>query len=177
MYQGGGGVLDVLGVVESRRDFEAQNFDIEAAAALDVIALERAVGEGLRQVAAFRKALVDERLIPMAGGVSAAVLRATGIVIFDLQVIAAGLAKIDRIREVRTLWFDDFAEMVFLFVGLDIFPGGFDFFMMSDAKAVVIVKAFFPRVRTAFMNDQAPVGIRMLERGFGRFLLDDFHRQ
>ena len=88
-------MLDVLGVVESRRDFEAQNFDIEAAAALDVIALERAVGERLRQVAALRKTLVDECLIPMAGGVSAAVMRATGIVIFDLQVIAAGLVKID----------------------------------------------------------------------------------
>ena len=92
-------------------------------------------------------------------------------------MIAAGLAKIDRVREVRALWFGDFAEVVFLFVGLDVFPGGFDFFMVSDTKAIVIVEAFFRRVRTAFVNDQAPVGIRMLERGFGRFLLDDSHRQ
>ena len=124
-------MLDVLGVVESRQDFEAQNFDVEAPAALDVIALERAVGESLRQVAAFRKALVDEWLMPMAGGVRAAVLRTTGIVIFDLQVIAAGLAKIDRIREMRALRFGDFAEVIFLFVGLDVFPGGFDFFMVT----------------------------------------------
>ena len=106
------------------------------------------MGESLRQVAAFRKALVDERLIPMAGGVRAAVLRATRIVIFDLQVIAAGLVKIDRIREVRALRFGDFAEVVFLFVGLDVFPGGFDFFMVGDAKAVVIVEALFWRVRS-----------------------------
>src|SRR5262249_35437807 len=123
------------------------------------------------------KALVDEWVIPMAGGVSAAVLRATGIIIFDLQVIAAGLVKIDGIREVRALRFSDFAEVVFLFVGLDVFPGGFDFFMVSEAKPVVIVEALFRRVRTAFVNDQAPVGIRMLERGFGRFLLNDLHRQ
>src|SRR5262245_19935462 len=113
----------------------------------------------------------------MAGGVSAAVLRATGIIIFDLQVIAAGLAKIDRIREVRALRFGDFAEVVFLFVGLDVFPGGLNFFMVSDAKAVVIVEALFRRVGAAFVNDQAPVGIRMLERGFARFLLDNLHRQ
>ena len=49
--------------------------------------------------------------------------------------------------------------------------------MVSDAKAIVIVKAFFRRIRTAFVNDQAPVGIRMLERSFARFLLDDLHRQ
>ena len=140
-------MFDILGVVESRRDFESQNFDVEAPAALDVIALERAVGESLRQVAAFRKTLVAERLIPMAGGVRAAVLRTAGIVIFDLQVIAAGLAKIDRVSEVRALRFGDFAEVVFLFVGLDIFPGGFDFFMAGDAKAVMIVKALFWRVR------------------------------
>src|SRR5262249_10896685 len=153
------------------------NFDIEAAAALDVIALERAVGESLRQVAPFRKALVNQRLIPMAGGVRSAVLRATRIVIFYLPVIAARLAKIDRIREVCALLFGDFADVVFLFVGLDVFPGGFDFFMVSDAKTIVIVKTFFRRIPTAFVNDQAPVGIWMLERGFGRFLLDDFHRQ
>src|SRR5688500_4573171 len=96
--------------------------------------LERAVGESLRQVAAFRKARADGWRIPMAGGVRAAVLRATGIVIFERQVSAAALAKIDRISEVRTLRFGDFAEVVFLFVGLDVFPGGFDFFMVSDAK-------------------------------------------
>src|SRR5262245_1991570 len=113
----------------------------------------------------------------MASGVSAAVLRATGIVIFDLQMVAAGLAKIDRVSEVRALRFGDFAEVVSLFVGLDIFPGGFDFFMAGDAKAVMIVKALFWRVGATFVNDQPPVSIRMLESGFAGFLLDDFHRQ
>ena len=113
----------------------------------------------------------------MSGGVSSAVLRATGVVILDLQMVATGLAKIDRVSEVRALRFGDFAEMIFLFVGLDIFPRSFDFFMAGDAKAVVIVKALFRRVSTALVNDQAPVGIRMLERGFARFLLDDLHRQ
>ena len=77
----------------------------------------------------------------------------------------------------RALRFGDFAEMVFLLVGSDVFPGGFDFFMVSDAKAIVIVKALFWRVGSTFVNDQASVGIRMFERGFGRFLLDDLHRQ
>ena len=58
----------------------------------------------------------------------------------------------------RALRFGDFAEMVFLFVGLDIFPRSFDFFMAGDAKAVVIVKALFRRVSTALVNDQAPFG-------------------
>src|SRR4029434_290606 len=109
---------------------------------------------------------IGERRIPMAGGVCSAVLRTTGIVIFDLQVIAAGLAKIDGIREMRALWFGDFAEVVFLFVGFDVFPGGLNFFMVSDAKAIVIVEALFRRAGAAFVNDQAPVGIRMLERSF-----------
>src|SRR4030095_10928005 len=161
-------VFDILGVIESRQDLQSQDLGVKAPAALDVIALERAVGESLRQVAAFRQALVGERLIPMAGGVSAAVLRATGIVIFDLQMVAAGLAKIDRVSEVRALRFGDFAEVVFSLVGLDIFPGGFDFFMAGDAKAVMIVKDIFLRVRAALLNDHEPVGVWVLDGYFAR---------
>ena len=38
-------------------------------------------------------------------------------------------------------------------------------------------RQFWVRVGAAFVNNQATVGIRMLERGFARFLLDDLHRQ
>src|SRR4029450_361072 len=78
-------VFDILGVIESRQDLQSQDLGVKAPAALDVIALERAVGESLRQVAAFRQALVGERLIPMAGGGSAAVLGARGVGSFELQ--------------------------------------------------------------------------------------------
>jgi hypothetical protein len=49
----------------------------------------------LREIAACRKALVGEPLVPMTGGVRAAMLRAAGIIILDLQVVTAGLAKVD----------------------------------------------------------------------------------
>ena len=147
MYHGADACLIYWALLNPAKISSPKNLGVKAPAALDVIALERAVGESLRQVAAFGKALVGERLIPMAGGVRAAVLRAAGIVIFDLQVIAAGLAKIDRVSEVRALRLGDFAEVVFLFVGLDVFPGGFDFFMVGDAKAVVIVESSFPARR------------------------------
>ena len=55
----------------------------------------------------------------MARGVRAAVQGAAGIVIFDLQMIAAGLVKIDRVGEVGALRFGDFAQAIFIFVRFD----------------------------------------------------------
>ena len=71
--------------------------------------------------------------------------RAAGIVVFDLEMIAAGLAKIDRVGEMSALRLGDLAEMVFFFMRLDVLPGGLDFFVARDAKAVVIVESFFRR--------------------------------
>ena len=113
----------------------------------------------------------------MSRRVRAAVQRAAGIVVLDFEVIAAGLAKIDRVGEVSALRLGDLAEVVFFFVRFDIFPRRFDFLVARDAKAVMIVEGLFRRVGTAFVNDQAPVGVRMFQRGFAGFLLDDFHRQ
>jgi hypothetical protein len=44
----------------------------------------------------------------VAGGVRAAVQRAAGIVILDLEMVTARLAKIDRVGEVGALRFGDF---------------------------------------------------------------------
>ena len=71
----------------------------------------------------------------------------------------------------------DLAEMVFLFMRLDVFPGSLDLFVARDAKAIMIVEGFLRRVGAAFVNDQAPIGIRMFQRRFAGLLLDDFHRQ
>ena len=54
-----------------------------------------------------------ERFVPMAGGVNAAVQGAAGIVIFDLQMIAAGLVEIDRVGEVGFLRFGDLVDAIF----------------------------------------------------------------
>jgi len=45
----------------------------------------------------------------VTGGVGAAVQRAAGVVVLDLEVIAARLAKIDRVGKVRALRFGNFA--------------------------------------------------------------------
>ena len=113
----------------------------------------------------------------MAGGVRAAVQCAARIVIFDLEMVAARLAKIDRVRKVRALRFSDFAEAIFVFVSLDVFPRGFDFFMGADAKAVVVVEGFLRRIGPALVHDQAPIRVRMFERCFAGFSFDDFHGQ
>src|SRR4030095_1355892 len=93
----------------------------------------------------------------MSGGMWPAVPRASGIVVLDLEMIAAGLAKIDRVGEVGALRFGDLGEPVFFFVSFDVFPGGLDFLVSAHAKAVVIVEGFFRRLGPAFVDDQAPV--------------------
>ena len=60
--------------------------------------------------------------------------RAAGVVIFDLEMVAAGLAKIDRVGEMRALRLGDLAEMVLLFMRLYISPGGLDFFVAATRK-------------------------------------------
>ena len=92
------------------------------------------MGKRLRHVAAAGKSLAGERLVPMAGGVGAAVQGAAGIVIFDLQMVAAGLVKIDRVGEVGALRFSDFAQAIFLFVGFEILPRCFDFVWLATRK-------------------------------------------
>src|SRR6266542_1647122 len=58
----------------------------------------------------------------MARRMRAPVQRAAGIVILDLQMIAAGLVKINRVGEVRALRFGNLAEAILVFVRFDIFP-------------------------------------------------------
>ena len=89
----------------------------------------------------------------MAGGVRAAVQRSAGIVIFDLQSVAAGLVEINRVGEMSALRPGDFCQPVFFFVGFDVLPRGLDFVVRADAKTVVIVEGFFRRVRPAFMHN------------------------
>src|SRR5688572_9786527 len=102
-------MFDVLGSIETGGNLQTQNLDVKAAASLDVVALQCAVGKSLRQVPASRKALAGQRRVPMAGGVGAAVQRAAGIVMLDLKVITAGLAKIDRVGKMGALRLGDLA--------------------------------------------------------------------
>src|SRR5262245_19050608 len=78
------GVLDVLRGVETGGDFQAENVDVETAAAFNTVALQRAVGKGLWHVATGRKLFRCNGVLPVASGVRAAVQRAAGIVILDL---------------------------------------------------------------------------------------------
>jgi hypothetical protein len=113
----------------------------------------------------------------MARRMRAPVQRAAGIVILDLQMIAAGLVKINRVGEVRALRFGNLAEAILVFVRFDIFPRGFDFRVRGNAKAVVVVEGFLRRVRAAFVDDHAPGGVGMFDRRLARFALDDLHGQ
>src|SRR5574341_223797 len=92
-------------------------------------------------------------------------------------MIAAGLAKIDRVGKMGTLRLGDFAESIFFLVGVDILPRRFDFAVAGDAKAVMVIKSFLRRAGAAFVDDQAPVGVGMLDRCFTRLAFNDFHGQ
>ena len=113
----------------------------------------------------------------MSGGVRAAMQRAAGIVVLDLKMVAAGLVKIDRVGKVSLLRLGDLADAVFVLVGLNVLPSGFDFLVAGDAKAVMVVESFLRRTRAAFVDDQAPVGVGMFNRRFAVVALDNFHRQ
>lgn len=78
----------------------------------------------------------------MMSGVRSAMKRTAGIVILDLEVITAGLAKIDRVGEVGLLRPDDLAETVFFFMASRYRQACFDFRVARNPKAVMIVKSF-----------------------------------
>ena len=67
-------MFDVLGYVETGGNFQSQYLDVKTAASLDVVALQCAVGKSLRQVAASRKTVAGQRIVPVARGVGAAVV-------------------------------------------------------------------------------------------------------
>jgi hypothetical protein len=50
-------MFDVLGGVETGGDFQPEHFDVKTPAALNVVALKRAMGKSLRHVTATRKSL------------------------------------------------------------------------------------------------------------------------
>src|SRR5918995_1273752 len=102
-------MLDVLRGIEARGDLQAQDVDVKLPASFDVVALQGAVSESLRHVAASGKALIGQGIFPVSRRVRAAVQRAAGIVVLDLEMIAAGLAEIDRVGEVGALRFGDLA--------------------------------------------------------------------
>src|SRR6476660_6595767 len=113
----------------------------------------------------------------MTGWVGAAVQGAAGIVVLAFEMIAARLAEINRVGEVRALGFRNFAQTILLFVRFNILPSGFDFFVAADAKAVMIVEALLRGIRAAFVDDQPPIGVRVLQYHFIRFPFFNFHRQ
>jgi hypothetical protein len=81
-------------------------------------------------------------------------------------VITAGLAKIDRVGEVDLLRPDDLAETVFFFMGFEISPGKLRLPGGSQPESRNDRQKFSPRIRPAFMDYQAPVGVRMFQRYF-----------
>ena len=169
-------MFDVLSLVETGGDLQAQDLGVETAARLRVIALESAVSERLRNIAAAGKAFVGEGCFPVACRVRAAMERAAWIVIFDFQRIAPGLPEIDRVSKVGLLRLGDLRKAVFSLVGFEIFPGGLDFLVAADTKAVMVVEGLLGSVGTTLVDDQAPVGIGVFYRRFARALRDDFRR-
>src|SRR5258706_16394926 len=155
-------MLDVLRHTKSCGNFQSQNVDVKAPASFYVVTLKRAMGKSLWHVAAPGKSLALQSSVPMACRVRAPMGRAARVVILDLKMVAAGLAKIDRVGEVSALRLGDFAQVIFFFVSFDILPCGFHFLMVRNAKTVVVVESFLRRVGAAFVNDQAPVGVGML---------------
>jgi hypothetical protein len=133
-------MFDVLSLVETCGDLQTQDLGVKTAARLRVVALESAVTERLGNIAAAGKAFVGEERFPVACGVRAAMQRAAWIVIFDFQRIAAGLPEIDRVSKVGLLRLGDLRQVIFSLVGFEMFPGGLDFLVAADTKAVVVVE-------------------------------------
>ena len=55
--------------------------------------------------------------------------------------------------------------------------GALDLFVMRDAKAVVIVVRLVARIRAAFVHDEQPIGVRVLEHRLAVMAIYYFERE
>ena len=107
----------------------------------------------------------------------AALLDRRGVVVLDFKIITAGLFKVDRVSEVRFMRRGDAFNFVLGFMIGDVFVGFGNFFGAGDPEAIVVGVRLILRIRSTFVNHQAPRGIGMFNNRLLVGALDNFRSQ
>src|SRR4051812_9064286 len=90
-------VLDVYRYPAATGDLETEHAAVEDGARLLVVALQRAVRERLRHIVAPREVGCRELALPVRPGDGPPFGCSPGVVVLDLEGVAAGLAEVDRV--------------------------------------------------------------------------------
>src|ERR1044071_578171 len=174
-------VLDVHRNAAAAGDLETERVAVERGTRLLVVALQRAVRERLRHIAASREIGRRKLALPVRPCDGPPFGRGPGIVVLDLEGVAARLAEVDRVGEVLRMRLRYAFDAVLRLVRVDVTVRSVDFLRTRDPNAVVVVVRLVGRVGTALVQDEAPGGVGMLDRRLSRRpgsgALDHPHRE
>ena len=135
------------------------------------------MGHRLRNVTPTGELLFSKGFFPVRRGDGSALFYGRGIVILDFEVVAAWLFEINRIREVGFVRLGHAFEFILRFVIGEIFVRLRDLFGGPDPEAIVIAVRLVRSVRPALVDDQAPLGVGMLNYRLLFFPLHYFQRE